>query len=139
VSSITLKIVAERPDDTQLIRTMLHKALPASTRFFATRRQVSLVTIGRNLLVDEGGPVLLVMDADTLSPQLRDERQSLAMFAMSRVATPDQFQVFSFVPEIEVVFFEACRARAGARDQGISSHRRGRAARPEEDAGPVPD
>jgi hypothetical protein len=104
--SVTLKVVAREREDIQIIRTLLHKELPASTRFFATRGRVSLVTIGRNLLIDEGGPVLVVMNAETLSPQLKDERESLARFALSRAAAPGQFDVFSFVPEIEVVFFE---------------------------------
>ena len=50
---------------------------------------------------------LVVMNGETLTPQLKDERQSLAMFALSRAAAPGQFDVFSFVPESEVVFFEA--------------------------------
>ncbi len=49
------------------------------------------------------------MDADTLSPQLRQERRSLAVLALGGFAAPGLFEVFAFVPEIEVVFFEAPR------------------------------
>jgi hypothetical protein len=54
------------------------------------------------------------MDAETLSPHLRQELESMAMLAMSGVAAPGLFQVFTFVPEIEVVFFESPAALARA-------------------------
>jgi hypothetical protein len=108
----SLSIVVEDATDAHLIRALVGTDLARNLRFFATAGSVSLATVGRNILVHEGGPVLLVMDANTRNQQLVDELQSLAYIATSGVAPPnldrlgDWVKVFAFVPEIEVVFFE---------------------------------
>jgi hypothetical protein len=104
--SSCLLIVTEGINDVRLLRTILHGHLMGDTRYFAAQGRVSLATVARNLLVDEGGPVLVVMDADTLKPHLWQERQSMVRLAMSAVGVPGLFDVFTFVPEMEVVFFE---------------------------------
>jgi hypothetical protein len=109
----SLYIVVEGPTDAQIIRNILGKELAGRLRFFATSGRTSLATVARNLLVHEGGPVLLVMDADTRNPQLVGELRSMTLMATSGVLPPnlprlsDWVQVFAFVPEIEVIFFEA--------------------------------
>src|SRR5262249_14600524 len=112
----SLYIVVEGQTDADLIRSILGKDLAGKLRFFAASGRVSLATVGRNILVHEGGPVLLVMDADTTNPHLVNELQSMAFLATSGVAPPDLarlrdwVKVFAFVPEIEVIFFEAPRS-----------------------------
>ncbi len=107
-----LYIIVEGPMDAHLIRAILGKDLAARLRFFAAGGRVSLATVGRNILVHEGGPVLLVMDSDTRNPRLVEELQAMALTAMSGVLPPsfhrasEWVQVFSFIPEIEVIFFE---------------------------------
>jgi hypothetical protein len=117
-----LKIVVEGPTDVQIVRAILGEELAKKARFFAAQGRISLATIGRNILFHEGGPVLLVMDSDTLDPQLIAEREAMSKLAMSSAMTSgvqmphvaealaSQFKVFTFVPEIEVVFFEAPQA-----------------------------
>ena len=83
-----LIIVAEGIEDVHLIRTILANELTADMRFFAGQGRMSLTSLARNLLVHEGGPVLVVMDADTLNPRLRQEQQSLVMVAMSSFVKP---------------------------------------------------
>src|SRR5262249_35885795 len=114
-----LKIIVEGPADAQIVRAILGEDLAKQARFFASQGRVSLATIGRNVLVHEGGPVLLVMDSETLDPQLAAELQALNRVAMSGAITSgaqipvltaapaSQFNVFTFVPEIEAVFFDA--------------------------------
>lgn len=114
-----LKIIVEGATDAQIIRAILGAALSKKVRIFAGQGRASLATVGRNVLFHEGGPVLIVMDSDTLDPQLTAELQSMARVAMSVPLTsgvqlpaptstePPQFRVFAFVPEIEAVFFEA--------------------------------
>lgn len=112
----SLHIVVEGPTDAQLIRAIVGKDLAGALRFFAAGGRASLATIGRNILVHEGGPVLLVMDADTTNQQLVDELKSLAYLATSGVVPAgfsglsDWVKVFAFVPEIEAIFFEAPQA-----------------------------
>ena len=66
----SLYIVVEEPADAHIIRGILGKELAGKLRFFAASGRLSLATVGRNILVHEGGPVLLVMDADTRNQQL---------------------------------------------------------------------
>jgi hypothetical protein len=114
-----LKIIVEGATDARIIRAILGEALSKKVRIFAGQGRASLATVGRNVLFHEGGPVLIVMDSDTLDPQLTAELQSMARMAMSVPITSGvqlpvptsgespQFNVFTFVPEIEAVFFEA--------------------------------
>lgn len=114
-----LKVVVKGPSNAQILRAIAGKELASRFRVFAGQGRTSLATLGRNLLVHEGGPVLLVMDSDTLNPQLTAELKSITLLALrgvvsSGVQTPEgapllprQFQVFTFVPEIEAVFFES--------------------------------
>jgi hypothetical protein len=109
----SLSVVVERPTDAQLLRAILGQELAGNLRFFATGGRISLATVGRNLLVHEGGPVLLVMDSNTTNQHLVDEMKAMASLAVRGVAPPDfsgfseWVKVFAFVPEIEVIFFEA--------------------------------
>jgi hypothetical protein len=109
----SLYVVVEGPMDAHLIRAILGKDLTEKLRFFAAGGGVSLATLARNILVHEGGPVLLVMDSNTRNQHLVDEQKSMAFIATSGVAPPtlprlnEWVKVFAFVPEIEVMFFEA--------------------------------
>ena len=102
-----LIIVTEGKTDVLIIRALLNKELTAGMRFFAGQGRESLVTLGRNLLVHEGGPVLLVMDFSTAELQFKDEMLAKTLRALSAVGVPGTFEVFTFTPEIEIVFFEA--------------------------------
>jgi len=114
-----LTIIVEGVTDAQLIRAILGDDIAKKVRFYAGQGRASLATVGRNVLIHEGGPVLLVMDSDTLNPQLTAELQALNLAALTgpltagvqrpAMAEPgtSQFQVFTFVPQIEAVFFEA--------------------------------
>jgi hypothetical protein len=102
-----LIIVAEGKTDVLIIRALMHAERKTTMRFFAAQGRESLVTLGRNLLVHEGGPVLLVMDVARGELSFQDELPSQMMRALSTVGSPGSFQVFAFMPEIEIAFFEA--------------------------------
>ncbi len=102
-----LIIVTEGKTDVLIIRKLLSAELTCGIRFFAAQGRESLVTLGRNLLVHEGGPVLLVMDVATAELQSRGDMTAETMRALGAVGAPGAFDVFAFTPEIEVVFFEA--------------------------------
>jgi hypothetical protein len=117
----SLKIIVGGATDAQIIRAILGEALSKKVRIFAAQGLASLATVGRNVLFHEGGPVLLVMDSHTLDPQLTAELKSMTRVAMSGAITSGvqlsvpsaaespPLRVFTFVPEIEAVFFEAPR------------------------------
>jgi hypothetical protein len=118
----SLKIIVESATDAKLIRAILGDKLAKKARFYAGQGRTSLATLGRNILFHEGGPVLLVMDSDTLNPRLTAELEALNLAAMSGPITSGVqfpamtesdiplFKVFTFVPEIEAVFFESPEA-----------------------------
>lgn len=102
-----LIIVAEGKTDVLIIRVLLSAEVTTGMRFFAAQGRESLVSLARNLLVHEGGLVLLVMDIATAELHSRGQRVADVMRALSTVGAPGMFQVFTFTPEIEIVFFEA--------------------------------
>jgi hypothetical protein len=104
----SLRVVVEGQADAVILRAILGDDLKARIRFYAAQAGGSLITVGRNLLVHEGGPVLVVMDSGALDPQQSSSR-ALAAYALSSVAPGERCDVFVFDPEIEVVFFEAPR------------------------------
>jgi hypothetical protein len=107
MSEPELTIVVEAKSDADLLRLLLGKELASRTRFFAGQGKISLASLARNIFVHEGGPVLVVRDADTTNPQLVEEQKGFTRLALARVASPEDYDVFYFVPEIEVVFFES--------------------------------
>jgi hypothetical protein len=108
-TSQKLLIVVEGQTDANILRAILGDELKSKTRFFSGQGKMGALTVGRNLLVHEGGPVLMVIDSDTLSTEQSEEEEALAGYALASVAFGAIFGVFTFKPEIEVVFFEAPR------------------------------
>ncbi|MGH9919217.1 MAG: hypothetical protein ACRD6W_10185, partial [Nitrososphaerales archaeon] len=104
-----LLIVVEDQTDANILRVILGDELKSKTRFFSGHGKMGLPTIGRNLLVHEGGPVLVVMDSDTLSTEQSEEEEALASYALASIASGAIFGVFTFKPEIDAVFFETPR------------------------------
>jgi hypothetical protein len=108
-----LFIVVEDKTDAMAIRAILGADLARRARVFAAQGGFSLVTVARNLLFHEGGPILIVMDAETTTPRMIEERKGLTRAALESLVPgvtngKDRLVgVFAFVPEIEVIFFEA--------------------------------
>ncbi|HEX2079904.1 MAG TPA: hypothetical protein VHG08_19460 [Longimicrobium sp.] len=64
-------------------------------------------TLARNLLVHEGGPVLVVIDGDTIEPDKVVEERELTRATLRVLADDSQFEVFVFAPQLDVAFYEA--------------------------------
>jgi hypothetical protein len=101
-----LTIVVEGRSDAILLRRLLSEQKAIPLRFYAAQGRMSLASLGRNILVHEGAPVLVVMDGDTLNPRNADEACRLVEVLLRRFSAEDQSAAFAFVPESEVVFFE---------------------------------
>ena len=108
-----LLIVVEGKTDATAIRAILGADLARRARVFAAQGRTSLVTVARNLFFHEGGPVLIVMDADTTTAHMVEEQKALTRAAVESLIPGSMngrdrgVEVFAFVPEIEVIFFEA--------------------------------
>ena len=102
-----IAVVVEGKSDALLLRRLLEKTLEIPLRFYAADGEISLATVGRNILVHEGGPLVVVMDADTLERSRGDDARRMVGATLRSVAPGDRFEVFAFAPGLEVVFFEA--------------------------------
>jgi hypothetical protein len=102
-----LILVVEGHSDVILMRGLLRAETGVSFRFFAGQGRMSLTSLGRNILVHEGGPLIVVRDAETLNPSRAETDCRMVEAALRSVAPNQQFSAFAFVPEIEVIFFEA--------------------------------
>jgi hypothetical protein len=111
-----LLVVVEGKTDATAIRAILGADLARRARVFAAQGRTSLVTVARNLFFHEGDPILVVMDADTTAAHLVEEQKALTRVAIESLVPgiangeDRRVEVFAFVPEIEVVFFEAPQA-----------------------------
>ncbi len=102
-----LTVLAEERADVIVLRLLLERALRTEPDFYSGRGQMTLGKLARNILVHEGGPVLVVMDTHTTHPERAQEDRGMTRFAISQLADESTFDVHAFVPEMEVIFFEA--------------------------------
>ena len=116
MTDLKLRIVAESLSDIHFIRKLLYREPVGKIKFYASQGKVSAVTVGRNILVHEGGPVLLAIDSDTLDIERQREYEATTLAAVEVAYATDYitmrplFKVFTFRPCIEVVLFEAPKA-----------------------------
>jgi hypothetical protein len=82
MSDFKLRIIAESPSDIHFIRKLLYRELVSEMKFYASQGKVSAVTVARNILVHEGGPVLLAIDSDTLDIERQREYEATALAAV---------------------------------------------------------
>jgi hypothetical protein len=102
----SLSIVVRGRSGELLLKRLLIQPADCAFRFYASGGGVALETIGRNILVYRGAPVLVVTDAETLNPSKAEEERGLARFLLQRFAAPEDCDAFAFVPALEVIFFE---------------------------------
>jgi hypothetical protein len=102
-----LIVVVEERADVVVLRRLIARALNLSATFYAGRGRVPLFTLARNLLVHEGGPVLIAMDAHTTHPESVDNARGMTRFVVGLVADESEFHVHAFAPEMDVIFYEA--------------------------------
>lgn len=119
---IELTVVVEEREDAVLLRRLIARALDVPTGFYSGRGRTSLVTLARNVLIQEGGPVLVAMNANTSYPDLVDEIRGTARYAIEILSEDAVFHVHAFVPQLEVIFYEArcvLRRRFGREIEGM--------------------
>lgn len=114
-------VVAEDLLDVVFLNRVIQRALSVTPRFFTGDGQIALASLARNILVHDGGPVFVVMDAETMNGDTADEARAMTRMALGHVSSGDAFDVCAFVPQLEVVFFEApavLRRRLGGHVHG---------------------
>lgn len=63
-------------------------------------------SVARSLLVRDNADVALVVDADTSDSVFARERERFLKRSLGEIASSSRWQVFVFVPTIEVLFFD---------------------------------
>ncbi len=100
-------LVVERQLDFILLRKYLPHEIAQNLKIYVGQGLISPVTVARNILVHEGGPVVVIMDADTSDPMKAEENRSMALTALRTFGGGERFDVFVYLPVHEIVFFEA--------------------------------
>lgn len=104
-----LIVVVEQREDVVVLRRLIARALDLAATFYAGQGRLPLFTLARNILVHEGGPVLIAMDAHTTHAESLDNACGMTRFVVGLVADESVFHVHAFAPEIDVIFYEAPR------------------------------
>jgi hypothetical protein len=104
---LSIAIVVEGRSEAILLRRLLNQGPAVALRFYAAEGRDCLATVGRNILVHDGGPLVVAMDADTFDRAQGESSCRMVEATLRRVSPDDRFGVFAFVPALEVVFFEA--------------------------------
>lgn len=99
-------IICESQVDANLLKALLPAEVVRPEMIFISHAKSSGVSMARTLLLRPGAGVLLVEDADTLNDEGIEERLDFISWALTLVSSPERFDVFLFVPEIEAVFFQ---------------------------------
>lgn len=102
-----LIVIAEQQADVVVLRRLLDRALHLEPAFYSGRGRMTLGKLARNILVHEGGPVLVVMDAHTTHLPRAEEARGMMHFAISQLADESTFDVHAFLPQLDVIFYEA--------------------------------
>lgn len=102
-----LIVAAEERSDVIILRRLMERALGLEPTFYSTRGQMSIAELARGIFWEVGGPVVIAKDAHTGNPALLEEIWSITRAGVGIMAPQTSFEVHLFIPEMEVIFFEA--------------------------------
>jgi hypothetical protein len=103
---MTAYVVTEGSFDAELLLRVLPKHLQEDVLFVDGGGLSGAKSLARSLLVRRRTPVALVMDADTVSPELIQERRQSAEELIGGVAANVPNKVVVAIPTLEVVLFQ---------------------------------
>lgn len=101
-----LIVVVEHRAEAVLVACLLDATRGIAPRFFVSEERTGLATLARNILVHEGGPVLVVINSQTTDEKAAAEKKGFVDAAIRYVANEDAFGVVAFTPSIEIIAFE---------------------------------
>lgn len=107
-SSHGFAVAVKNEADALVLGRVLSRAFVRKHVFYVAGDGLLLASLARNIMVREGGPLLVVMDAHTTHEETLDESRGLTDFTIRMIAGDDaDVEVFAFAPELDVIFFEA--------------------------------
>ena len=99
-------IICEGSFDTQLLKTVLPANLLTDVGVVAAGRVSGVESLARSLVVRRRVPVVIVVDADSVVPELVQQRRKDIEEIVKIVSINTPVKVVSAVPEIEIIFFQ---------------------------------
>ena len=99
-------IVVEGPDDAAILKAILPDLSLSNVKFINGQGKYGAESMARKLLMTERMPTVLVIDADTDSPDIIWEHQQDLDFLMRQAAAGIPFKSLLAVPAIEAIFFQ---------------------------------
>ena len=99
-------IVCEGSSDVELLQRILPKELLNGVEIVAAGGLSAIKSLSRSLLVRRQAPVAIVADADSIAPDVVQERLSSIEELVKSVAIDTPVKVILAVPSIEIIFFQ---------------------------------
>lgn len=99
-------MICEGSFDAQLLKTVLPANLLTDVGIVATGRVSGVESLARSLVVRRRVPVIIVVDADSVVPELVQQRRKDIEEIVEIVSVNTPVKVVSAVPEIEIIFFQ---------------------------------
>lgn len=93
-------LVTEELPETRLLRCLLAGTPLQKARYFAGQQRLAVTTLARNIMLQEGIPVMVVLDANDEDPV---ELEQLQLRLLSTPAFGVPFSTFVFVPSLRAV------------------------------------
>jgi hypothetical protein len=99
-------MICEGSVDAQLLKTLLPANLLADVGVVAGGRVSAVESLARSLVVRRRVPVVIVVDADSVVPELVQQRRKDIEETVESVSINTPVKVVMAVPEIEIIFFQ---------------------------------
>jgi len=99
-------LIAETDIGMFLLTKLLPKEISSRIRFIKGNGYSAAVSKARSVLASSSLPVFLVLDSGTVNRIRVEEKKEYVFEMLRQMASPDRFDIFVFVPEIEVILFE---------------------------------
>lgn len=106
---MTNYIVCEGKSDAQLLKRLLQEELVGRVEIVAAGGFFSTKSLARSLIVRRQSPVVILADADVISPEQVEQRLKDATEDVGSFAINTPFKVILAVPSIEIIFFKDIR------------------------------
>jgi hypothetical protein len=99
-------VITEGPFDAELLRLVLPRDVVDDVQFVPAGSLASMKSLARSLIVQRRTPIAIVIDADSNSPEVVEERRQSTEEVVGIVAGTVPVKVLVAVPEIEGIFFQ---------------------------------
>jgi hypothetical protein len=99
-------IICEGSFDAQLLKTVLPANLLTDVGVVAGGRVSAVESLARSLVVRRRVPVVIVVDADSVVPELVEQRRKDIEETVESVSINTPVKVVMAVPEMEIIFFQ---------------------------------